>query len=130
LSYPADLPVNALKIDRAFIRDMTKSAEGLLIVSSVISMAHSLELTAIAEGVETAEHLRLLQSRKCEELQGYLISRPVPAHGIEAMLRQGIDSMATHWPAYAKTSEDVARPWCNEVSAIRTGGERERHRYN
>ncbi|MHB8724035.1 MAG: EAL domain-containing protein [Casimicrobiaceae bacterium] len=127
LSYLVKLPVNTVKIDRTFIMDMTKSAEGLLIVSSVIAMAHSLKLTVIAEGVETAEELRILQSLKCDELQGFLISRPVPADGIESMLRQGIESVATHWRAYAKMSKTLAKPWANKVAGIRTATARERH---
>jgi diguanylate cyclase (GGDEF)-like protein/PAS domain S-box-containing protein len=108
LSYVVKLPVNALKIDRAFIADMAKSSESMLIVSSVIYLAHSLNLTVVAEGVETAEQLHFLQSLKCDEMQGHLISRPVPANEIEAMLRHGLKSVATHWPAYAEMGKELA----------------------
>ena len=129
LSYIVKLPVNALKIDRAFIADMAKSSESMLIVSSVISLAHSLHLTVVAEGVETAEQLRLLQSLECDELQGYLISRPVPAHEIEAMLRHGIASVATHWPASAEMDEELAETWGGAVSDVGKGKNSKRSRH-
>lgn len=79
LSYLAKLPVDALKIDRAFIISMMSNADDLAIVSTVISLAHSLKLKVIAEGVETEEQARLLRLLKCDEMQGYLLSPPIPA---------------------------------------------------
>ena len=87
LSYIAKLPINSLKIDRAFIINMTSSADDLSIVSAIISLAHSLNLRVIAEGVETNEQAKLLRLLKCDEIQGFLFSPGVPAEQIEEFLR-------------------------------------------
>ena len=89
LSYVAKLPVNSLKIDRAFIVGMTEGSDGLAIVSSIIALAHSLKLKVVAEGVETEEQEQQLRLLACDEAQGYLFSRPVPYDAIEALLRTG-----------------------------------------
>lgn len=88
LSYIAKLPVNVLKIDRAFIVNMTSNADDLSIVSAIISLAHSLHLRVIAEGVETNEQADLLRELKCDEIQGYLFSPGVTTVKIEEFLRQ------------------------------------------
>jgi EAL domain-containing protein (putative c-di-GMP-specific phosphodiesterase class I) len=79
LSYPAKLPVDTLKIDRSFVIDMTAGPEGLALVSTIINLAHSMKLKVVAEGVETEEQSRLLRLLNCDEMQGYLFSKPVPA---------------------------------------------------
>ncbi len=79
LSYLTRLPLNRLKIDRSFIADMTGSADNLSIVSSIISLAHTLNLKVAAEGVETPEQLKFLKLLRCDEIQGYLFSPPVEA---------------------------------------------------
>lgn len=86
LSYLARLPVQCLKIDRSFIFTMTDSAESMNIVSTIISLAHSLKLRVIAEGVETEEQSRLLKQLDCDEIQGYLFSKPVPFEQIARLL--------------------------------------------
>ncbi len=78
LSYLSKLPVDTLKIDRSFVTDMTVSEEGLALVATIINLAHSLKLKVVAEGVETEEQARLLRSLECDEMQGYLFSKPVP----------------------------------------------------
>ena len=77
LSYLAKLPVDTLKIDRSFVLDMTVTPTGLALVSTIISLAHSLKLKVVAEGVETEEQSRLLRLLNCDELQGFLYSRPL-----------------------------------------------------
>lgn len=90
LGYLSKLPVDSLKIDRSFINDMTHSPEGLSLVSTIISLAHSLQLKVVAEGVETEEQCGLLKLLRCDEMQGYLYSRPVTAEEFEArFLRPG-----------------------------------------
>lgn len=84
LGYLAKLPVDTLKIDRSFIVGMTDSSEGLALVSTIISLAHGLNLTVVAEGVETQEQHRLLKLLKCDEMQGFLFSRPLPLEAFEA----------------------------------------------
>lgn len=88
LAYVAKLPVDVLKIDRAFVVNMESSAESKAIVSVIISLAHSLKLKVVAEGVETEAQAKFLRSLHCEQMQGYLFSRPVPADKMEAMLAQ------------------------------------------
>ena len=79
LSYLAKLPVHTLKIDRSFIVDMTAGVQGVALVSTIIRLAHSLNLKVVAEGVETEEQSGILRGLKCDEMQGFLFSRPVPA---------------------------------------------------
>ena len=86
LSYLAKLPVNTLKIDRSFVIDMTAGPEGMALVSTIISLAHSLNLKVVAEGVETEEQSRLLRLLNCDEIQGYLFSKPVPVEAFEQLL--------------------------------------------
>jgi diguanylate cyclase (GGDEF)-like protein/PAS domain S-box-containing protein len=83
LSYLAKLPVHTLKIDRSFVTDMTTGREGLALVSAIIKLAHSLRLNVVAEGVETEEQSRLLRLMKCDEMQGYLFSKPVSSAILE-----------------------------------------------
>ncbi|WP_457391010.1 EAL domain-containing protein [Roseateles sp. P5_E1] len=85
LSYLSKLPVDTLKIDRSFVVDMTTSSEGLALVSTIITLAHSLKLNVVAEGVETEAQRRLLQELVCNEMQGYLFSRPLPCDAFEAL---------------------------------------------
>ena len=73
LSYLTKLPVNALKIDRSFIVTMVESPSSLAIVTSIISLAHSLRLEVIAEGVELEEQAKLLRLLRCEQIQGHLL---------------------------------------------------------
>jgi diguanylate cyclase (GGDEF)-like protein len=84
LSYLARLPVDALKIDRSFIITMAQSAENMAIVSTIISLAHALKLKVIAEGVDAEDQKSTLVTLGCDELQGYLFSRPVAAADLEA----------------------------------------------
>ena len=86
LSYLAKLPVSSLKIDRSFIIEMTEGPQGLAIVSTIINLAHTLKLKVVAEGAETEEQSKLLKLLDCDELQGYLFSKPIPAEQLEALL--------------------------------------------
>lgn len=86
LSYLTRLPIDLLKIDRSFVIDMNQSPSGLAIVSSVISLAHSLQLAVIAEGVDDGEQAKLLKLLRCDQLQGYYCSVPLPGRQIEEML--------------------------------------------
>ncbi len=83
LSYLAKLPVDTLKIDRSFVIDMTGGPQGLALVSTIINLAQSLKLKVVAEGVETAEQSRLLRLLRCDEMQGFLFSKPVPVEIFE-----------------------------------------------
>jgi len=87
LAYLVTLPIDELKIDRAFVIRMTTEPAYLGLVHTVISLAHSLNLKVVAEGVETQEQAKLLRLLKCEQAQGYLFSKPLPAARIESLLR-------------------------------------------
>ncbi|MGH9194243.1 MAG: EAL domain-containing protein [Acidimicrobiia bacterium] len=86
LSNLKNFPIDTLKIDQSFVRDLTTDANDAAIATTVIAMAHSLNLKVIAEGVETQEQLTFLKQRGCHEVQGYLISKPVPADVLKKML--------------------------------------------
>ncbi len=88
LAYLAKLPVQTLKIDRAFIIPMLKDPNAMLLVQTMISLAHSLGLKVVAEGVEDEEQAKMLRLLKCDEMQGYLYSPAVPAEQIERFLRE------------------------------------------
>jgi diguanylate cyclase (GGDEF)-like protein len=79
LSYLKHFPVDTLKIDRCFVRDLTTVPDDAAITSAIIAMAHALDLKVVAEGVETEEHLTFLRTQRCDEVQGHLLGRPVTA---------------------------------------------------
>jgi diguanylate cyclase (GGDEF)-like protein len=94
LAYLKRFPIDTLKIDRAFIRDVTANADDAAITLAIIAMAHNLKLKVIAEGVETAEQLQFLRDHHCDEAQGYFLSRPLPEMQIGQLLRQGVIALA------------------------------------
>ena len=83
LAYLRRFPIDALKIDRSFVMDLEKSNDGATICSAIIAMAHQLGLTVIAEGVETPDQIEFLRSQDCDEVQGFLFSKPIPASEFE-----------------------------------------------
>jgi diguanylate cyclase (GGDEF)-like protein/PAS domain S-box-containing protein len=87
LAYLARFPVETLKVDRSFITAMLSDPNTMTLVQTMISLAHSLRLKVVAEGVETEEQARMLGLLRCDELQGYLISRPVPLEELTPRLR-------------------------------------------
>lgn len=94
LSYLRKFPVDVLKIDQSFVRQITADGGDTSIVTAVISLARSLNLRVVAEGVETPEQAAFLRAHECDEAQGYYFSRPVPAEQFAEMLRAGIQEPA------------------------------------
>ncbi|RFC37367.1 MAG: PAS domain S-box-containing protein/diguanylate cyclase (GGDEF) domain-containing protein [Candidatus Nitrotoga sp. LAW] len=86
LSYLKRFPIDKFKIDQSFVRDLATDTDDAVIVSTIISMAHSLKLKVIAEGVETAEQLAFLKQQGCDEIQGYYFSQPVSAEEFTKLL--------------------------------------------
>jgi len=89
LSCLKHFPIDTLKIDQSFVRHMTAEADDTAIVAATIAMAHTLELTVVAEGVETEEQLRFLQEHQCDAVQGHLVSVPLPIEVLQQRLRDG-----------------------------------------
>ncbi|NJD06885.1 MAG: EAL domain-containing protein, partial [Methylococcaceae bacterium] len=87
LAYLKRFPIDKLKVDQSFVHDVMEDTDGTAIVSAIIGMGRSLRLTTIAEGVETSAQYQRLRELGCDELQGYLISRPMPAEVCEEWLR-------------------------------------------
>jgi diguanylate cyclase (GGDEF)-like protein len=88
LGYLKRFPIDTIKIDRLFVRDVATDQNDAAIVTTVIAMARGLNLRVVAEGVETEAQLRFLRENKCDEFQGFLVSQPVPAADFEALVRQ------------------------------------------
>jgi len=77
-----------LKVDRAFTTELGNSKEGKVFFQAIVSMAHALGMSVVAEGVETAGQLDILRALDCNEVQGYYIARPVPAAAMQAMMQR------------------------------------------
>ncbi len=89
LSYLREFPFDVIKIDRSFIRNITTDSKTEAITIAIIQMAHSLNLKVVAEGVETKTELDFLRKHKCDEIQGYLFSPPLPTSKFEKLLKEG-----------------------------------------
>jgi len=89
LSYLKRFPVDYVKIDQSFIRDLSANGEDAAITRAIIAMAHSLELKVVAEGVETQAQMNFLKAQQCDEIQGFLISRPLAVeHFVKLLVDQ------------------------------------------
>jgi EAL domain-containing protein (putative c-di-GMP-specific phosphodiesterase class I) len=88
LAYLSRLPVDSLKVDRAFVRTIPKQSNDMAIAAAIIAMAHKLGLNVVAEGVETSEQRQFLQANGCNFMQGYLFGRPMPLPQLRTWLQQ------------------------------------------
>jgi EAL domain-containing protein (putative c-di-GMP-specific phosphodiesterase class I) len=88
LGYLRSLPLDVLKVDRSFVHNATTNADDAALVMAIITLAHSLRLEVIAEGVETEEHLQFLKLLRCDEGQGYLFARAMPADQFRMWLKE------------------------------------------
>ena len=121
LAYLAQFPLDVLKIDQSFVRDVVDRSDVACVVAAIVGLAHSLDLTVVAEGVESQEQLEFLRTLGCEEIQGYLYSRPLAASDFEELLMRDEEKP---FPGFAEvnvaaTSEAQSRtPW----PRVATGG--------
>jgi diguanylate cyclase (GGDEF)-like protein len=90
LAYISTLPIHTIKIDRSFINDIRNNPQNVAIVDSIVTLAHKLKMRVIAEGVEVLDQLIHLKTIGCDEVQGYLLSRPVPAEAARKLIAQSI----------------------------------------
>ena len=88
LNYLKRFPIDRIKLDQSFVRDLPADKDDAAIAMAVIAMGRSLELVVIAEGVETEEQLAFLQGHNCDQLQGFLLSRPLPPEAFDAFLKK------------------------------------------
>jgi diguanylate cyclase (GGDEF)-like protein len=105
LSYLSRMPVHALKIDRSFVREITSSPDDAAIARTIIAMAQRLKMRVVAEGVETEGQLAFLSKQRCDEMQGYLFSPPLPAEEAARLLLEGraLDVSGIHREARQRT---------------------------
>jgi EAL domain-containing protein (putative c-di-GMP-specific phosphodiesterase class I) len=103
LAYLKRLPITTIKIDKAFIGDLTHDPEDAAITSTVITMAHSLGLNVVAEGVETEAQMRFLANHRCDEIQGFWLSQPLDARACLAFIRNWTPGRALPAPPAAAT---------------------------
>ncbi len=115
LGYLRRLPVSALKIDRSFVKDLARHEDAAAICAAIIAMARELRLTVIAEGVENRDQLTFLQSLSCEQAQGFLIGKPMPAGELEGLLRMPVA------PAWSPAASVAQKPPGERLFAIPRG---------
>jgi diguanylate cyclase (GGDEF)-like protein/PAS domain S-box-containing protein len=118
LNYLKRFPVDTLKIDQSFVRELHNNPHDETIVKTIISMAHSLSLNVVAEGIETQEQLIFLQQHLCNEGQGYFFSKPLPAQEFEKIISElEVETLVSKYGI----SQDVnERMWTQELSRLAT----------
>jgi EAL domain-containing protein (putative c-di-GMP-specific phosphodiesterase class I) len=104
------LPIDALKIDRSFVRDVGGDAEGKAIIKAIIALGHALDLIVVAEGVETRQQEAFLREQKCDEEQGFFISVPLPAAAFAGFLADQTRARLRAQAAEVLSSRRLARP--------------------
>jgi EAL domain-containing protein (putative c-di-GMP-specific phosphodiesterase class I) len=114
LSYLRRFPLDRIKIDRSFLRDMVSQPTASAVVRSIMGLARNLGLTCIAEGVETREQLAYLQKQMCAEIQGFLFSPAVPVKELDALLRG-----AAGWPQTVPELQPQAAPAAQALATRR-----------
>jgi diguanylate cyclase (GGDEF)-like protein len=117
LSYLKRLPIDTLKIDQSFVRDVSTNQDDAALVMAIITLAHNLRLRVVAEGVETDEQWKFLHLLRCDEIQGFVFSKPLPPHDLERFLalRQG------------RSPNEVAPPGLGEFASAFGAGSRGEH---
>ena len=108
LTYVKRFPVDRLKIDQCFIRNLVNDPNDAVIIRTIVSLGHSLELDVVAEGVETREQMQLLRFEGCFEMQGYYFAKPMPAERVRR-IRPGRAAARPHGVSEAATSNAADR---------------------
>jgi diguanylate cyclase len=108
LSYLKRFPIDTLKIDQSFVRDITSGSDDVPIVRAVITMAKSLRHHVVGEGVETEEQMAFLRANGCDEAQGYYLSMPLAAEHFAKLLKPGIASFI---PSPRLKGASATSPW-------------------
>ena len=104
LSYLRSFPFDKIKIDRSFMRDLSRKGDSLAIIKAIIGLGHSLGMSLTAEGVETEEQLDAVREQGCNEVQGFLFSPPIPASAVAILLK------TTGGQGFGTTGRDAAPP--------------------
>ncbi len=113
MSYLKQFPVDRLKVDQAFVRDIPENKEDASITEAIIKLGHTFDLKVIAEGVETEEQLEFLRTLACDEVQGYFISRPLAPDAFAEFLRSHVPAEVPGVGAAAGTPEAAAGPFAS-----------------
>jgi EAL domain-containing protein (putative c-di-GMP-specific phosphodiesterase class I) len=105
LSYLKRLPIDRLKIDRSFIRDITVSEDAAALSAAIVGLAQSLRLDVVAEGVETTEQLEVLEQLGCHKMQGFLFARPVKSDAVPKLAERGFAAAVRRGGSEAAVAE-------------------------
>jgi EAL domain-containing protein (putative c-di-GMP-specific phosphodiesterase class I) len=110
MSLMKQFPIDTIKIDRSFVRDLPDDSEDKAIAQAIISMGKALGMTVVAEGVETAEQETFLRDHACDEMQGFLFSRPVPSQQLAELLRAAPLLLSPPLQPAARAAPDKSTP--------------------
>ncbi len=108
-------PIDTIKIDRSFVRDLPKDSEDQAIAQAIISMGKALGMTVVAEGVETTEQQTFLRDHACDEMQGFLFSKPVPPEDIPGLLRTSLSVSPPLQPLLKVDSDKARHDACSSI---------------
>ena len=124
LSYLKHLPIDTIKVDRSFVRDIVNDPDDAAIVDAIVAMAHALKLNVIAEGIETRDQLEFLRQRKCQQAQGYYFARPLDPQQFEAFVTSGmpVGDMSVSTPDVSPVAVKLDVLSCMEESAQADSG--------